>query len=186
MMDAVTPIELQTMWTAERVELLKHFYAAGQSASQIAMELADRTRSRFSRNAVIGKVHRLGLERRGPMAPRPPRPKVKQIARKNILRWGNGKLLETPDIHVEMPVIVEPLNLTLAALGPRQCRWITNDDAASALYCGHPTPDGTAWCAAHRTIVYRPVANRRDVGIRKLPLNMAGKHAMRGRGGCDA
>lgn len=182
-MDAITPFEMQTMWTDERVELLKVFYAAGQSASQIAFELADRTRARFSRNAVIGKIHRLGLERRGPMAPRPPRPKAKQTARKNVLRWGNGKLLETPDIHVEMPVVVEPLNLMLANVGPRQCRWISNDDASAALYCGHETAEGCAWCPAHRAIVYRPMVNRRDVGVWKMPLNMAGKHAFRGVGG---
>ena len=43
-------------WTDERVETLKRMWAEGQSASQIAKELGGVTR-----NAVIGKVHRLGL-----------------------------------------------------------------------------------------------------------------------------
>ena len=43
-------------WTDERVELLKKMWTEGQSASQIAKELGGVTR-----NAVIGKVHRLGL-----------------------------------------------------------------------------------------------------------------------------
>ena len=46
-------------WTEERVELLKKMWGEGQSASQIAKELGSVTR-----NAVIGKVHRLGLSNR--------------------------------------------------------------------------------------------------------------------------
>ena len=48
-------------WTDERVETLKRMWGEGQSASQIAKELGGVTR-----NAVIGKVHRLGLSNRGP------------------------------------------------------------------------------------------------------------------------
>ena len=46
-------------WTPERVLILKKMWSAGQSASQIATELGEVTR-----NAVIGKVHRLGLSNR--------------------------------------------------------------------------------------------------------------------------
>ncbi|MCB1360366.1 MAG: GcrA cell cycle regulator, partial [Rhodobacteraceae bacterium] len=46
-------------WTDERVEMLKKMWAEGKSASQIAKELGSVTR-----NAVIGKVHRLGLSSR--------------------------------------------------------------------------------------------------------------------------
>ncbi|MTH78938.1 GcrA family cell cycle regulator [Paracoccus aestuariivivens] len=59
-------------WTDERVETLKRMWAEGQSASQIAKELGGVTR-----NAVIGKVHRLGLSNRNedgtemPVAPTP-------------------------------------------------------------------------------------------------------------------
>ena len=51
-------------WTDERVETLKRMWAEGQSASQIAKELGGVTR-----NAVIGKVHRLGLSNRNDEAP---------------------------------------------------------------------------------------------------------------------
>ncbi|WP_425073953.1 GcrA family cell cycle regulator [Sagittula sp. S175] len=53
-------------WTDERVELLKKMWSEGQSASQIAKELGGVTR-----NAVIGKVHRLGLSNRAGAAPAP-------------------------------------------------------------------------------------------------------------------
>jgi GcrA cell cycle regulator len=58
-------------WTDERVELLKKMWSDGQSASQIAKELGGVTR-----NAVIGKVHRLGLSNRT-AATAKPEPKAK-------------------------------------------------------------------------------------------------------------
>ena len=68
-------------WTDERVELLKKMWGEGQSASQIAKELGGVTR-----NAVIGKVHRLGLSNRagaaGPAAKPEPKPAAKPEAAK--------------------------------------------------------------------------------------------------------
>ena len=65
-------------WTDERVELLKKMWGEGQSASQIAKELGGVTR-----NAVIGKVHRLGLSNRagsGSSAKAAPAAKAKPAA----------------------------------------------------------------------------------------------------------
>jgi len=65
-------------WTDERVEVLKKMWGEGQSASQIAKELGGVTR-----NAVIGKVHRLGLSNRtggGGTAKAVPREKAKAAA----------------------------------------------------------------------------------------------------------
>ena len=53
-------LEKKMAWTPERVETLKAMWSAGQSASQIALELGG-----ITRNAVIGKIHRLGLSNRG-------------------------------------------------------------------------------------------------------------------------
>ncbi len=63
-------------WTDERVELLKKMWGEGQSASQIAKELGGVTR-----NAVIGKVHRLGLSNRTSGAAAAPEAKAKQPAK---------------------------------------------------------------------------------------------------------
>ncbi|MEM8732385.1 MAG: GcrA family cell cycle regulator [Pseudomonadota bacterium] len=69
-------------WNDERVELLKKMWSEGQSASQIAKELGGVTR-----NAVIGKVHRLGLSNRngsggqGESAAKPKPSKVKSAAK---------------------------------------------------------------------------------------------------------
>ncbi|TCP62374.1 GcrA cell cycle regulator [Rhodovulum bhavnagarense] len=63
-------------WTEERVETLKKMWAEGQSASQIAKELGGVTR-----NAVIGKVHRLGLSNRAGSAAAKPAAKEKPAAK---------------------------------------------------------------------------------------------------------
>ncbi len=63
-------------WTDERVETLKKMWAEGQSASQIAKELGGVTR-----NAVIGKVHRLGLSNRAPAAAPREEPQAEAPAR---------------------------------------------------------------------------------------------------------
>ncbi len=65
-------------WTDERVEILKKMWGEGQSASVIAKELGGVTR-----NAVIGKVHRLGLSNRaggGTKAPAKEKPAPKTAA----------------------------------------------------------------------------------------------------------
>ncbi|MDU9005046.1 GcrA family cell cycle regulator [Sedimentitalea todarodis] len=59
-------------WTDERVETLKKMWGEGQSASQIAKELGGVTR-----NAVIGKVHRLGLSNRNSGATAAAKPEAK-------------------------------------------------------------------------------------------------------------
>ncbi|WP_299964359.1 GcrA family cell cycle regulator [uncultured Roseobacter sp.] len=67
-------------WTDERVELLKKMWGEGQSASQIAKELGGVTR-----NAVIGKVHRLGLSNRATAsATAKPDPKPKPAAKAEV------------------------------------------------------------------------------------------------------
>jgi GcrA cell cycle regulator len=61
-------------WTDERVETLKAMWGEGKSASQIAKELGGVTR-----NAVIGKVHRLGLSNRGPNGERLDEPEIAAV-----------------------------------------------------------------------------------------------------------
>ncbi|MEM6825667.1 MAG: GcrA family cell cycle regulator [Pseudomonadota bacterium] len=81
-------------WTDERVEQLKKMWSEGQSASQIAKELGGVTR-----NAVIGKVHRLGLSNRvGPATAKPPKEKEKPEA----------KLDTAPRVESKEPVAEKP------------------------------------------------------------------------------
>src|SRR4029450_4333022 len=51
-----------TSWSSERIELLKRCFSAGLTCSQIAREIG------VTRNAVIGKMNRMGLSQRDPLA----------------------------------------------------------------------------------------------------------------------
>ena len=89
-------------WTDERVETLKKLWSEGLSASQIAGELGGVTR-----NAVIGKVHRLGLSGRAKSpssaAPRPRKPRthghVLRVSRPSVR--GNTALAHAYDLEFE-------------------------------------------------------------------------------------
>ena len=89
-------------WTDERVELLKKMWGEGQSASQIAKELGGVTR-----NAVIGKVHRLGLSNRaGSGAATPPakaetKPKAKPEAKAKPVKKPDPAPAEVADQEPE-------------------------------------------------------------------------------------
>ena len=88
-------------WTDERVETLKKMWGEGQSASQIAKELGGVTR-----NAVIGKVHRLGLSNRSGGAPTKPAAKEKPAAAKPA---ANDKAEAKPAAEAAAPVADKPV-----------------------------------------------------------------------------
>lgn len=60
-MSLYAPSDRPTVWTAKRVERLKKLWAEGHFASEIAEMLGNATR-----NSVLGKIHRLGLNNRNP------------------------------------------------------------------------------------------------------------------------
>ncbi len=91
-------------WTEERVETLKRMWVEGQSASQIAKELGGVTR-----NAVIGKVHRLGLSNRaggGATAKTPAKEKPAKPAPK--AKAAPARKAEKPEPAPEKPEAERP------------------------------------------------------------------------------
>ncbi|WID94516.1 GcrA family cell cycle regulator [Bosea vestrisii] len=169
-------------WTEERVELLKKLWNDGLSASQIAAELGSVTR-----NAVIGKVHRLGLSGRakspGSATPRPRKP----IARPPShpaghhssggagLTRGNTALAPqfAPEIEAEAQVAREPApsedvvvpfseRVTIMELREYMCRWPMGDPTTPEFrFCGGRSATGMPYCAYHARIAYQPAADRR-------------------------
>src|SRR4030095_10557923 len=101
--------ELQT-WTDDRVELLKKLWSDGLSASQIAGELGG-----ITRNAVIGKVHRLGLSGRAKApsssVPRQGNPRAPSMFRASRpMTRGNTALAHMPAYDYELepePELIE-------------------------------------------------------------------------------
>lgn len=142
-------------WTEERVALLRKLWLEGLSASQIAKQLGGVTR-----NAVIGKVHRLGLSGRATpsqptrpafKAPRPPRPaSAPALAPRRPLPSINAAPEPAPVAYVE-----EPGSATVLTLGTHMCKWPIGDPASDGFtFCGRRT-DGT-YCVEHQRLAYQP------------------------------
>ena len=103
-------------WTDERVELLKKLWADGLSASQIAGELGG-----ITRNAVIGKVHRLGLSGRAKSpsssAPRARKPRSHMMRVQRPMSRGNTALALAYEMDQEPePELIE----NIIPIGQRQ------------------------------------------------------------------
>ncbi|MFN3835324.1 MAG: GcrA family cell cycle regulator [Glycocaulis sp.] len=161
-------------WTDERVETLKKLWADGLSASQIAKQLGGVTR-----NAVIGKVHRLGLS--GRAAPTPPtrrvappklaprvRPASNTTASRSKPATANGAAVPAlrPVTPVQAPVEPERLPsgefATVLTLREGMCKWPVGDPAdPSFRFCGRKTSAGDAYCEAHAQLAYQPQAKRK-------------------------
>lgn len=135
-------------WTDDRVEVLTQLWRDGKSASAIARALGVVTR-----NAVIGKVNRLGLSgRAAPSRPgsrraRAPKPERRAPQRPAMRPW---------------PIVAEPEPLVgtadIVSVGPRQCRWPIGDPKADGFtLCGRRAVRG-AYCGPHGALAYKPTA----------------------------
>lgn len=154
-------------WTDERVEQLKRLWNQGLSASQIAAELGQGV----TRNAVIGKVHRLGLSGRA-KAPASSAPRVRKTTRapSHPMTMNRGNLALAPRaMPIARPVIdyqpqvaedvVVPLSerVTIMELRETMCRWPMGDPSTDEFrFCGGPSPVGTPYCTFHERVAYQP------------------------------
>ncbi len=154
-------------WTDERVELLKKLWADGLSASQIAGELGG-----ITRNAVIGKVHRLGLSGRakspssGAPRARKPRSHMLRVARPSMR--GNTALALAYDTEPELePEVIDEVipmeqRRTLLQLNEDTCRWPVGDpSSADFFFCGGKPVTSLPYCAHHCRVAYQPATDRR-------------------------
>lgn len=174
-------------WTDERVELLRKLWADGLSASQIAAQMGG-----VSRNAVIGKVHRLKLSGRGKQTSSQPRVK-KPAASGGSTRVSSaprqpssgprisshthsiGSTALKADYEVRavsatvlefMPALVapEPKRIKLVELSERTCKWPLGDPLAQDFaFCGHESGDAGPYCQFHAKLAYQPASDRRRV-----------------------
>lgn len=140
-------------WIDERVQLLRKLWADGLSASQIAGRLGG-----ITRNAVIGKVHRLGLEGRSVTVRRKKRePSVE------FIRFA-PKATRRQRLPVQMSLFprdpVSPLCVALLDLEPSMCRWPIGDPRSDNFsFCGCATTD--TYCEHHARIAYQPTSRNR-------------------------
>jgi GcrA cell cycle regulator len=151
-------------WTDERVALLTKLWADGLSASQIAAELGG-----ITRNAVIGKVHRLGLSGRA-KSPSSSSPRPRKARSSGMLRGprssmrGNTALAYDYEPEPEPELIEIPLEQrkTLLQLTDKTCRWPIGDPgSAEFFFCGGENANEQTYCAYHSRVAYQPMSDRR-------------------------
>jgi len=171
------------MWTDERVETLRKLWAEGLSASQIAAQLGG-----VSRNAVIGKVHRLKLSSRGRATAAPARQKktVQAPAASTVKATPRPAAAPTRTITTTVgatalqaqfdaepvarqylrPVedVVVPISrrLQLVELTERTCKWPNGDPLTEEFhFCGNEAGETGPYCKYHSKIAFQPAADRR-------------------------
>jgi GcrA cell cycle regulator len=153
-------------WTDDRVELLKKLWSDGLSASQIAAELGG-----ITRNAVIGKVHRLGLSGRAksPASAAPRTRKARsagnmmRVARP-IIRGNTALVYEfEPEHEPELLEIPAGQRKTILQLNEQTCRWPVGDPGSpDFFFCGGESAHELPYCTYHSRIAYQPPDRRRD------------------------
>jgi GcrA cell cycle regulator len=160
-------------WSSERIELMKRCFHSGLSCSQIASEIG------VTRNAVIGKMHRLGLSRpkeiaesqtehiRAAKLARPIRPMGWRPKRARLSISAQQEMLTTAFPAAPAPAEDVPIHggrgCTLLELGEGKCRWpISNPGAADFCFCGNAPVEGLPYCPGHARMAYRPAGRRRS------------------------
>ncbi|HEX3215744.1 MAG TPA: GcrA family cell cycle regulator [Aestuariivirgaceae bacterium] len=164
-------------WTDDRVEQLKRMWSEGLTASQIAARIGQGV----TRNAVIGKVHRLGLSGRVAKVrspqPKPPR-KIYEpnlAARERGLPVSGATALKPqfrpqpkplPEVEPEPIRLVEvptgEQRCSIMHLTDRTCRWPIGDPTAENFcFCGSTPREKGPYCEYHARIAYQPLQDRR-------------------------
>ena len=172
-------------WTPERVELLIKMWEEGVAASTIAKELG-----KVTRNAVIGKANRLGLQHQFLVDA------SSQELEKPVSQTGNDgsgnnianvassrKRAQFQVISADKPLPPQPSaneisqeaiakvrevekfarNISLMELTERTCKWPLGDPATDSFsFCGLPAMAGKPYCEAHAGVAFQPANARRD------------------------
>jgi len=159
-------------WTEERVTLLTQLWGNGKSASEIAEIIGDVTR-----NAVIGKAHRLGLSGRPSPIKKvaPSRAAVHKVERRPVApkqREAKAVRQEAAPTSKLAAVVMHPKakiddapagGATILDLTERMCRWPMGDPRdPSFRFCGRTRAPGLPYCAEHCAVAYQPPKPRRE------------------------
>ena len=144
-------------WTEEKVNKLKQLWGKGQTASQIAEIIGG-----VSRNAVIGKAHRLNLSI-----------KIKtrsSIQSQRVLNAEKNPQIKLKGRKEKLKTLLldknfEPArNLSLEELNEDTCKYMeANPNEKDASFCGRKTVEKFSYCPLHLMIVFQPKGKKEDV-----------------------
>jgi GcrA cell cycle regulator len=158
-------------WTDERTDRLRELHAEGHSCGYIARDIGG-----ITRNAVIGKIHRLGLHRLGSAnaieSSDPPRRRVADARSKRVrkvIRNANGFMV----MDIAMPIspigskhdgraIPKTQRKSLVELRDRDCRFPFGEPGHPGFFfCGALAVTTLPYCAQHCSIAYAGIPARR-------------------------
>lgn len=173
-------------WTDERVAVLKKMWGEGKTAAEIAKELGDGV----TRNAVIGKAHRLKLSGRTSPIQTPKKTSIKaakeqgnskarsavtsskakpavEVAEKPKAMPKRAPSVTSAQVKQEIEAIKNKgQRLPLAELTERMCRWPMGDpNDANFGFCGCRTEVGLPYCVEHGQIAYQTTTRSRNFRI---------------------
>ena len=133
-------------WTDDRVEKLRELWDKGLSASQIAKELAEGV----TRNAVIGKAHRMGLASRPSPVKSDPAKRAAAAAKKKNEKKPPAKSAPSSG------------KVTILDLTESMCKWpIGHPGETNFHFCGKPSQPTFPYCATHCVEAYQVQQPRR-------------------------
>lgn len=131
-------------WTDDRVALLKQLWGEGKTAAEIAKTLGDVTR-----NAVIGKAHRLKLSSRVSPIQQP----VKKTAKASEKQKQVQKVRKSRNVH---KTNFKGKEISIEALEHGMCRWPNGDPREKEFsFCGHTVETGLPYCEEHARAAYQ-------------------------------
>lgn len=154
-------------WTAEAIERLRALWAEGLSTAEIGR------RMEISKNAVVGKAHRLNLAARpSPIrrdaTPRPvPAARAVRPAAAPIQRLApppaQPRPAAAPVAVTSSPPVVRNFTPTRPRIGARSCCWPIGEPGTSAFrFCGAESMTGKPYCAEHAALAYVKPRDRRE------------------------
>ena len=145
-------------WTEEKVNKLKELWGKGKTASQIAEVIGG-----ITRNAVIGKAHRLNLSAK--IKTRATSSKeninVSEENRDNKIKRGRRSKFKSLIIEKDF----EPENpKQLEELDENSCKWpIGHPDEKSFYFCGRSSLKDFSYCKLHLLYAYQPKGKKEEI-----------------------